>query len=115
MDQTICHFNVPLNGANNVKGQSSIHITNRGCKKDFTVTLCDHALGHKMPAYCIRKEPSRSTPSEFYQSLLYLKIPATENSWIHRSLKEWIRKIWGTDEDDGKHLLILDCALMAAS
>ena len=56
MDQTMPCFDSQPNQTNNKKGGSSVRIRCRNL--GFTVSLCAHAAGHKMPAFCILKEPS---------------------------------------------------------
>ena len=66
-------------------------------KRGFTVGLCARASGHKMLTFYIMKEPSGSKVLSKLFMPENVLVTATKN---RETLKEWIRKIWGTDEDD---------------
>ena len=115
MDQTMCRFDMPCKRTNNLKGESSVRITNTKCtKRGFTVALCARASGHKMPAFCILKEQSGRIPQKVMAKLIVpknVRLTATTNGWMSRkTLEEWMLKIWGRNEDDVRRLLILDRA-----
>ena len=70
-DQMMCWFNAPSHQTNHMKGESSICITNMGCRKQgFTVALCICFSGHKMPAFCVLKEPLERVPSKVLSQLV---------------------------------------------
>lgn len=115
MDQTMCRFDMPSNRTNNAKGESSIRIANTSCtKRGFTVALCARASGHKMPAFCVLKEPSGKIPGCAFKKLIVpanVRVTATKNGWMSaKTLEEWMNKIWKENEDDVRRLLILDRA-----
>ncbi|KAG0422112.1 hypothetical protein HPB47_002034 [Ixodes persulcatus] len=115
MDQTMVRMDEPATRTNNITGEASIRIANTGCsRRGFTVALCATAAGIKLPAFIILKEPTGRIPPKV---LFAMSIPAnvrlsfSRNGWMTSDvLLEWVRRIWGPNEDDVRRLLVLDQA-----
>lgn len=115
MDQTMCRFDMPSKRTNNMKGESSVRITNMSCtKRGFSVALSARASGNKMPAFCVLKESSGKIPLNVLTKLVVpenVRVTATTNGWMSRkTLEEWLCKVWKESEDDVRRLLVLDRA-----
>ena len=103
---------MPSNQINNMKGESSICITNMGSQKlSFTVVLCARASEHKIPAFCVLKELSGRILSRVLSKLVIpknIQVSVMKNGWIHaETMKELVWKILGPDEDDVSRLLVM--------
>ena len=115
MDQTQCRFDMPAAWTNDVRGDREVRIAGGpGVKKGFTVALSGRADGTKSPAYIVLKEPTGRIPPRTFRLLTIprnVKVVATRNGWMTGpTMVDWVRQVWGANDDDVRRLVILDQA-----
>jgi hypothetical protein len=112
MDQTMVRFDSPQSRTNNRIGDSHIRIMSTGGKKrGFTVALCASAMGTKLPAFIIFKEPSGRIPPRVAQTLAVpanVIIGGCKNGWMTaEQLRRWFALAWMPNVV-GRNILLLD-------
>ncbi|KAG0443668.1 hypothetical protein HPB47_014658 [Ixodes persulcatus] len=98
MDQTMVRMVTAANRTNKLVGTSTVRTANTACaRQGFTVALAACTSGHKLPAFVILKEQ------------VNVSVTALRNGWMtSEKFLEWLERIWGTNVDDVRQLLVLD-------